>query len=122
MIAGVPARRPDLALVEATPDRAGRCVECGAPSGRRQRCDTHHARRAAELATARQRRRRAELKPSQPADLITLKEDADALTIELAALWARPELPDIEIYRPVLRSAAKLLEAFRENIKKADPT
>jgi sRNA-binding protein len=99
-------------------------VECGAPSGKRQRCEAHHARRTAELATARQRRRRAELKSTQRStssvETTEVKEATDALAIELAALWAHPELPEIDLYRPVLRSAAKLLGTLKDSGKKVD--
>jgi hypothetical protein len=99
-------------------------VDCGAPSGRRKRCDDHHARHAAELAKQRQRRRRAELRSPSTSNGVhettALMGAADALTIELAALWARPDLPGIDVYRPVLRSAAMLLEALRDSSKKVD--
>ena len=96
-------------------------MDCGAPSGRRKRCDDHHARHSADLAAARQRRRRAELKSSdRTAGANAVKDAVNALAIELAVLWVRSELPSIDVYRPVISSAAKLLEVLRDSTEKVD--
>lgn len=118
----VPSTRPTLALVADTPDSTGRCVDCGAPSGRRKRCADHHARHSKELAAERQRRRRAELRSGdRAAGADTVKDAADALTTELAALWVHSELPNIDLYKPVIRCAAQLLDVLRDSTDMGDP-
>jgi hypothetical protein len=118
----VPGRRSELTLVaDWAAVSVGQCLDCGAPSGRRQRCAEHSARHAAKLATERQRRRRADLKPSKPPETNAVVQAAAVLTFELASLWARSDLPHLDTYRPVLRSAAQLLAALKDG-EQADET
>jgi Protein of unknown function (DUF2637) len=111
---------PELTLVPDWGEGPGKCLDCGAPSGRRQRCTEHHARHAAKLAAERQRRRRADQRTAKPSTESALGEAADLLMFELASLWAHPELPAMDTYQPVLRAAAGLLKAFRDRSESVD--
>jgi hypothetical protein len=113
------ASRPELSVVADWPKGVRQCVDCGVPSGKRQRCPEHHARHASDLAAARQRRRRAELKP-RPATGATasaIVDAADALRHELAGVWAQSDLVGLENFLPALRAAARLLLLVQDDIK-----